>query len=133
MEQAKLCWKEEQCVELFCVHVYAGWWEALNNVAFLDKLYFGSSVCKMKQLCSVVLISEEMAGWEKYTMKLVWEWCEFHLLCKSAVICQALPQKKGKWHLFKSSSDTSPRKVYLIYASFFPTDRCVEVRGELSV
>lgn len=86
MEQAKLCWKEEQCVELFCVHVYAGWWEALNNVAFLDKLYFGSSVCKMKQLCSVVLISEEMAGWEKYTMKLVWEWCEFHLMCKSAVI-----------------------------------------------
>lgn len=34
MEQARLCWEEERCVELFCVHVYAGWWEALNNVAF---------------------------------------------------------------------------------------------------
>lgn len=39
--------------------------------------------------------------------------------------------RKEKWHLFKSSSDTSPRKEYLIYASFFPTDRCGEVRGEL--
>lgn len=85
----------------------------------------------MKQLCSVVLISQEMAGQQKYAMKLVWEWCEFHLLCRPEVICQALPQKEGRWHLFKSSSDTSPRKVYLIYASFFPTDRCGEVRGEL--
>lgn len=44
------------------MHVYAGWWKALNNVTFLDKLCFGSSVWRMKQLCLVVPALEDMAG-----------------------------------------------------------------------
>lgn len=44
------------------MHAYGGWWEALNDVTFFDKLCFGLSVWKMKQHCLVVLASEEMAG-----------------------------------------------------------------------
>lgn len=51
--------------------MYAGWWEALNDATFLDKLCFGLLVWKMKQVCLIVRssfvaasipCSEEMAG-----------------------------------------------------------------------
>lgn len=34
----------------------------LNNVTFLDKLCFGSSVWRVKKLCLVVPASEDVAG-----------------------------------------------------------------------
>lgn len=43
------------------MQVYAGWWEALNDVTLLDKLCFGLPVWKMMQRCLVVA-SEEMSG-----------------------------------------------------------------------
>lgn len=131
MEQSKPCDWRTVCW-VFCVHVYTGWWETLNDVTSLDKLCFGSPVWKMKQLCLVIPASEEMSGTGRE--KCIEEASEAIMIftpCGNLLWSYALPQKEGETQFVWSGSETSPRKVCLINAFSFPTDRCGEVCGKL--
>lgn len=100
-------------------------------MTFLDKLYFGSSVCKMNQLCSVVLVSKETAGTgQKYTKEAGVGIMRISPLMQIKSYHMPSTSTQGRGAQFvQSRSEILPWKVYLI-SLFFPTDRCGEVRGK---